>query len=113
MLVSKTGSQLKPFSIGGIRIDPPLTLAPMAGQTNYAFRVLCREGGACGLTCTELLSSQAIHYKSQKTFSMFDWADAEHPVAVQLFGSDPAMMAEAARVARQRAKGAAPARAVA
>jgi tRNA-dihydrouridine synthase B len=90
--------QLKLITIGGITIDPPLTLAPMAGQTNYAFRVLSRESGACGLTCTELLSSQAIHYKSQKTFSMFDWSDAEHPVAVQLFGSDPAMMAEAARV---------------
>lgn len=100
MLTIKTisGIQLKPMYIGKIAIDPPLTLAPMAGQTNYAFRVLCREGGACGLTCTELLSSQAIHYGSQKTFSMFDWSDAEHPVAVQLFGSDPAMMAEAARI---------------
>lgn len=88
----------KPIRIGNIAISTPLTLAPMAGQTNYALRTLSRETGACGLTCTELLSSQAIHYKSQKTFAMFDWMPTEHPVAVQLFGSDPAMMAEAARV---------------
>lgn len=86
------------IKIGDIEIQVPLTLAPMAGQTNHAFRVLCREGGACGLTCTELLSSQAMHYQSQKTFGMFDWTPAESPVAVQLFGADPEMMAEAARL---------------
>jgi nifR3 family TIM-barrel protein len=84
--------------IGDIEIDTPLTLAPMAGQTNHAFRLLCREMGDCGLVCTELISSQAIHYKSEKTLNMFDWSEAEHPVAVQLYGADPAMMAEAARI---------------
>jgi tRNA-dihydrouridine synthase B len=87
-----------PMFIGPIRIDTPLTLAPMAGQTNHAFRLLCREMGDCGLVCTELISSQAIHFGSQKTFAMFDWSAAEHPYAVQLFGSDPNVMAEAARV---------------
>jgi nifR3 family TIM-barrel protein len=86
------------MTIGGIAVDPPLTLAPMAGQTNYAFRQLCREMGGVGLTCTELLSSQAIKYGSKKTFQMFDWQPGEHPVAVQLFGADPEMMALAARV---------------
>lgn len=90
--------QLKPISIGDKIIDPPLMLAPMAGQTNHAFRTLCREIGDCGLVCTELLSSHAIHYKSEKTFNMFDWAGDQHPFAVQLYGSDPTMMAEAARV---------------
>lgn len=84
--------------IGDIRIETPLTLAPMAGQTNYAFRVLCREMGDCGLVCTELISSQAIHYKSRKTWQFFDWDETESPFAVQLFGGDPAVMAEAARV---------------
>src|SRR5262249_53831192 len=93
---------LKPMYIGGIAIDPPLTLAPMAGQTNHPFRVLCREMGDCGLVCTELLSSQAIHYKNVKTFDMFDWSDAEHPFAVQLYGSDPHMMAEAAQIVVDR-----------
>lgn len=89
---------LKPITIGGINVHTPLTLAPMAGQTNHAFRVLCRELGDCGLVCTELISSQAIHYKSNKTWRMFDWTDAERPFAVQLYGSDPTVMADAARL---------------
>ncbi|MFQ3536932.1 MAG: tRNA dihydrouridine synthase DusB [Aggregatilineales bacterium] len=86
-----------PFYIGSISIATPLTLAPMAGQTSYALRALCRLQGDCGLVCTELLSSQAIHYKSRKTYDMLDWSADEFPFAVQLYGSDPAMMAEAAR----------------
>jgi tRNA-dihydrouridine synthase B len=89
---------LKPLTIGGIHIQSPLSLAPMAGQTNAAFRRLCREMGDCGLVCTELLSSTAIHYKSAKTFKMFDWSPDESPFAVQLFGGDADVMAEAARV---------------
>ncbi len=89
---------LKPIWIGDVYIESPLTLAPMAGQTNHAFRTMCREMGDCGLVCTELISSQAIHYKSKKTLHMFDWTEAEHPFAVQLFGNDPTMMAEAAKL---------------
>lgn len=88
--------------IGPIQIDPPLFLAPMAGQTNYPFRRLVREMGGCGLVCTELISSLALHYKSQRTYQMFDWNDFERPVAVQLFGADPAVMAEAARIVEER-----------
>lgn len=93
-------SLLAPITIGGIRIDPPLFLAPMAGQTNHAFRVLCREMGSCGLVCTELLSSHAMHFKTNldRTLKMFDWTTDEFPFAVQLFGSDPEMMADAARM---------------
>jgi len=88
---------LRPLRIGPIRIDTPLILAPMAGVTSHAFRLLCKRYGA-GLVVTELLSSHAIHYKNKKTFGMFDWTDAERPVSVQLFGGDPALMAEAAQV---------------
>ncbi|MCC7446706.1 MAG: tRNA dihydrouridine synthase DusB [Anaerolineae bacterium] len=84
--------------IGNIVIETPLTLAPMAGQTGHPFRIICREMGDCGLVTTELISSQAIHYKNMRTFTMFDWTDAEHPFSVQLYGSDPAMMAEAAQL---------------
>ncbi|MDX2163590.1 MAG: tRNA dihydrouridine synthase DusB [bacterium] len=91
-------SAAKPFQIADIPLATPLTLAPMAGQTNYAFRQLSREMGGLGLSCTELLSSTAIHYGSQKTYQMFDWQPTEYPVAVQLFGAEPALMAEAARV---------------
>lgn len=89
---------LKPMMIGDIVVETPLTLAPMAGQTNHPFRVLCREMGDCGLVCTELISSQAIHHKNNKTWRMFDWTEVEHPFAVQLYGSDPSIMAEAAQM---------------
>ena len=93
-----THIKLKPFNIGPITIDPPLLLAPMAGQTNHAFRVLCRETGDCGLVCTELISSPALRQKGsrERTLAMFDWRASESPFAVQLFGSDPLMMAQAA-----------------
>lgn len=96
--VTPVQSLLKPISIGGIIIDTPLTLAPMAGQTNHAFRALCRMMGDCGLVCTELISSQAIHYKNNKTWHMFDWTPDESPFGVQLYGSEPEVMAEAARM---------------
>ncbi|MCA0456825.1 MAG: tRNA dihydrouridine synthase DusB [Chloroflexi bacterium] len=98
LLEAPLQTALRPIHIGNVYIETPLTLAPMAGQTNHAFRTVCREMGDCGLVCTELISSQAIHYKSKKTWHMFDWTEAERPFAVQLFGSDPAMMAEAAKL---------------
>lgn len=99
---AKLRTALQPVMIGSIKIDPPLFLAPMAGQTNYPFRRLVREMGGCGLVCTELISSLALHYKSQRTYQMFDWNDFERPVAVQLFGADPEVMAEAAHIVEER-----------
>ncbi len=91
---------LAPITIGGITIDTPLTLAPMAGQTNHPFRVLCREKGGCGLVCTELLSSHAMQFRGndRRTAMMMDWTPDEYPCAVQLFGADPYAVAEAAKV---------------
>lgn len=89
---------LKPLNIGGITIESPLTLAPMAGQTNHAMRQMCRRYGDCGLVCTELMSSMALSYHTPKSYAMFDWQPREHPFAVQLFGADPDVMAEAARM---------------
>jgi nifR3 family TIM-barrel protein len=89
---------LKPILINNIKIGSPLTLAPMAGHTNRAFRTLCREMGDCGLVCTELISSHLVQGRSERSRKMFDWSDDEHPFAVQLFGSDPSIMAEAARI---------------
>lgn len=93
-------SLLQPFTIGNITVDTPLSLAPMAGQTNHAFRTLCRDLGGVGLVCSELLSSHAMQYKTnrKRTMQMFDWTPEEQPCAVQLFGSNPEHMAEAAKI---------------
>ena len=89
---------LKPLRIGDIAISTPLFLAPMAGHTNYALRRLCRELGGCGLVCTELISSNIVKNSRERATQRFDWRRDEHPVAVQLFGVEPAIIAEAARV---------------
>lgn len=83
------------MKIGAVEIDPPVVLAPLAGVTNHAFRAICRELGA-GAVWTEMISSCGISYKNKKTRAMFDWTPEESPVAVQLFGADPKMMADAA-----------------
>lgn len=95
---------LTPFNIGTVTVDPPLTLAPMAGQTNHPFRILCKEYGGVGLVCTELVSSQALEQKGtrERSLELFDWSAAESPVAVQLFGCKPELMAEAACLVEER-----------
>ena len=84
--------------IGNVVIDSKLSLAPMAGVTDVAFRQICAEMGA-SLTCTELVSSKALCYKDKKTFSLLQQFPGEHPAAVQIFGNDPVCMAEAAQLA--------------
>ena len=82
--------------IGTVAIVPPVVLAPLAGVTNRAFRLICRRFGA-GAVWTEMISSCGIQYRNSKTLSMFDWTDEERPVVVQIFGADPHTMAIAAR----------------
>jgi len=83
------------MQIGNITIDSKLALAPMAGVTDLAFRTICREHGA-GLTYTEMVSAKALVYQDKKTRSLLQIGEDEHPVAAQIFGSDPECMAEAA-----------------
>ena len=84
--------------IGNVEIPSRLALAPMAGVTDVAFRQICSELGA-GYTVTELISSKALCYHDKKTFSLLAQFPGEHPAAVQIFGSDPVCMAEAAQIA--------------
>lgn len=83
------------ITIGNVVIDGKLALAPMAGVTDIAFRTICREQGAT-LTYTEMVSAKALVYQDGKTRTLLQMPKDEHPSAAQLFGSDPAVMAEAA-----------------
>ncbi len=84
--------------IGNVPIEGRLVLAPMAGVTDFAFRAVCRARGAA-LTTTEMVSARALVYKDVKTRSLLYIPEDEHPCAVQIFGHEPEIMAEAARLA--------------
>ncbi len=84
--------------IGSVQVNGPAALAPMAGVTDAAFRHICRELGAA-LTCTEMVSSRGLVYNDAKTKELLYCPDGDRPVAAQIFGSDPAIMAEAAPMA--------------
>lgn len=84
--------------IGNVEIAGKLTLAPMAGVTDAAFRAVCRVQGAA-LTCTEMVSAKALVYKDEKTKSLLWIPEDEHPAAAQIFGHEPEVMAEAAPMA--------------
>lgn len=84
------------IKIDNLVIPNNIFLAPMAGVTDMPYRKLCRELGA-GLTYTEMVSSKAIHYNNEKTMNICEVFEDEHPVGVQLFGSDPEVMGETAK----------------
>ena len=88
------------MKIGTLEIPSKLALAPMAGVTDASFRQTCAELGA-GYTCTELISSKALCYQDKKTRGLLAPFPGEHPFAVQIFGSDPVCMAEAAQIAAE------------
>lgn len=88
------------MKIGDIELCGNLTLAPMAGVTDFAFRRVCRGLGAA-LTTTEMVSAKALVYKDEKTKSLLYIPEDEHPCAAQIFGHEPDVMAEAAVMARE------------
>jgi nifR3 family TIM-barrel protein len=92
------------FSIGPVSLAPATVLAPMAGVTDTVFRRFIRNLGGCGLIMTEFTSSHGVSaslksHKPNKTLQRYLTFDAdEHPISAQLFGADPAVLGEAARV---------------
>jgi tRNA-dihydrouridine synthase B len=87
----------EPWSIGPVEIPTRLVLAPMAGVSVQAFRRQGRRFGA-GLVCSEMVSSAGIEHRNERTLGYLRVASDEHPLAIQLFGSDPPAMADAARM---------------
>ena len=87
------------LSIGGVQIAPATVLAPMAGVTDTVFRRFIRNLGGCGLIMTEFTSADGVlRKKDQKAKRYLHFYEDEHPISAQLFGSDPLVMAEAARL---------------
>ena len=80
------------FNIGNVRINGSLILGPMAGVTDLPFRILCKEQGA-DLLYTEMISAKGIYYNKKNTAKLWEIDGTEHPIALQLFGSEPELMA--------------------
>ena len=91
----------KELKIGYVRLENPYILAPMAGVTDLPFRLLCKEMGA-GLICMEMVSAKAISFHNKNTEKLMEIEEQERPVSMQLFGSDPDLIAEMAAQIEER-----------
>ena len=92
---------MKKLQIGNVTLDNPVILAPMAGVSDLPFRLLCREMGAA-LVCMEMVSAKAIYYNNKNTDSLMEIHPEEVPASLQLFGSDPQILAEMAKRIEER-----------
>ena len=84
------------LKIGSVELNNPFILAPMAGVCDLPFRLLCKEKGAA-MVCTEMVSAKAIYYNNKNTKELLTIDKNEGPVSLQLFGSEPKLMAEMAK----------------
>lgn len=84
------------MTIGSIKIKTPVFLAPMAGVTDYPFRILCKEMGA-GMVYSEFVSADGIIRENSKTLDLIKFEEEERPIGIQIFGSDPEVMSKASR----------------
>ncbi|MBN8048846.1 tRNA dihydrouridine synthase DusB [Paraclostridium bifermentans] len=85
------------MKVGNVTLDNKVFLSPMAGVTDLPFRLICKEQD-CGMLYTEMINAKALCYDDQNTKKMLKIEEEEHPVAVQIFGSDPAFMGGAAEI---------------
>ena len=89
------------LKIGNVRLENPYILAPMAGVTDLPFRLLCKEMGA-GLICMEMVSAKAISFHNKNTEKLMEIEEKERPVSMQLFGSEPDLIAKMAAQIEER-----------
>ena len=86
------------LQVGTVQLASPLVVSPMAGMTDTAFRRLVKRQGGCGLVVTEMVSSEGLVRGIDRTLEYAEYTEEERPVSIQIFGGDPAKMAEAARI---------------
>ena len=89
------------MKIGPIELESPFVVSPMAGMTDTAFRRLVKRQGGCGLVVSEMVSSEGLVRGIDRTLEYAEYTEEERPVSIQIFGGEPAKMAEAARVVEQ------------
>ena len=89
------------MKIGPIELTSPFVVSPMAGMTDTAFRRLVKRQGGCGLVVSEMVSSEGLVRGIDRTLEYAEYTEEERPVSIQIFGGEPATMAEAARVVEQ------------
>jgi tRNA-dihydrouridine synthase B len=97
-ILSMTTVLDRPFSIGGVRIDSPLALAPMAEVTDTYYRSLIKELGGVGLVVSEFISAEGLTRKNDRSHQMLAFNENERPVAIQIYGGDPERMDDAAAI---------------
>ena len=85
------------MNIGNVSLDNRVFLSPMAGVTDLPFRTICKEKG-CGMLYTEMINAKALCYNDENTKKMTKIEDEEHPIAIQIFGSEPEYMGRAAEI---------------
>lgn len=85
------------MKIGNVQLNNKVFLSPMAGVTDLPFRLICKEKG-CGMLYTEMINAKALCYDDENTKKMLKIEDEEHPIAVQIFGSEPEFMGKAASI---------------
>ena len=100
-ILGKSMQLLNPISVGNVRIDVPVILAPMTGVTDMPFRKIVRQFG-CGLNVTEMIASQAMIRETRQSLQKAAWDPIEEPVSMQLAGCTPKEMAEAAKLNEDR-----------
>jgi nifR3 family TIM-barrel protein len=86
------------MNVGPLTLPSPFVVAPMAGMTDTAFRRLVKRQGGCGLVVSEMVSSEGLVRGIDRTLEYAEYTEEERPVSIQIFGGEPARMAEAARV---------------
>ena len=89
------------MKIRNIELSSPFAVAPMAGMTDTAFRRLVKRHGGCGLVVTEMVSSEGLVRGIDRTLEYAEYTEEERPVSIQIFGGDPAKMADAAQIVEQ------------